>query len=406
MKYLCHINQTRYMEPQRTCKLFGAVRAVLGIKDALPLIHGPLGCSYHIRYLLSVRSNKPVKILTTGMNQTDVVFGAEDKLENAIFRVDKEYSPNLIVVLTSCASSIIGEDIGRVIKKIRNNIKPEIININAGGFEGTQIDGYEESLCALIDLMYKSEFKKDAVNLVSQFRGGPDLGNLKDDFGKLKIDINCVLTSNSTLEMIKNAGQASLNVSMCEASGILPCKVMQDKLDIPFLNEIAPIGVSSSSSFFRKICDFFNVKYKLKDDEVNARSKIEKYSEYLKGKKVAIVAGSTRAIALTDFVSELGMKPLLVSLDFEGRNTINTLEEIIKKNGINPVILKEPEYYDIYKYIKELMPDLILGGLGEIGISREMNIPLFDVMHAQEITMGFRGAVELIKNIKKILADQ
>ena len=77
------------MESQKTCKLFGAIRAVLGIKDALPLIHGPLGCAYHIKYLLGVRSNKPVRILTTSMDQNDVVFGAEEKLETEIIEADK-----------------------------------------------------------------------------------------------------------------------------------------------------------------------------------------------------------------------------------------------------------------------------------------------------------------------------
>lgn len=391
------------MEPQKTCKLFGAIRAVLGIRDALPLIHGPVGCAYHIRYLLSVRSGMPLKILTTEMNQNDVIFGAEDKLEEEIIKTDKTYSPNLIVVLSSCASSIIGEDIERVIRKTKDRIKAEIIGVSAGGFEGTQIDGYEECLSSLIRLMDEQKSKKDSINLVSQFRGGPDLDNLKKCFDRLKIEINCVLTSGSTLKSVKNAGRASLNVPMCDASGITPCEIMHEKFDIPFLYEVAPIGVSSTSNFFQGICDFFNVEYRLKNEEDMVKRKIKKDSKYLSDGEVAIVAGSTRAIALTDFVCELDMEPILVCLDFSGKYTMKNLARIVKKNGVNPVILKEPEYHEVLEHIEKLKPDLILGGLGEIGPATKANVPLLDVMHAQKITMGFEGAINLSKNIKEIL---
>ena len=147
------------MESQRTCKLFGVIRAVLGIKGALPLIHGPIGCFYHIKYLLSLRSSQSIRILPTEMDQNDVVFGSEEKLAQKILMADEKYAPQLLVVLTSCASSIIGEDIGRVTNDIRNDIKADIIGINAGGFEGTQIEGYEECLSVLIGLMHEPQMK-------------------------------------------------------------------------------------------------------------------------------------------------------------------------------------------------------------------------------------------------------
>lgn len=392
------------MESQKTCKLFGAIRAVLGIKDVLPLIHGPLGCAYHIKYLLSVRSGKPIRILTTNMDQNDVVFGAEDKLEEKIIEVDKKYSPKLIVVLTSCASSIIGEDTGRVIKNVKDNINAEIIDINAGGFEGTQVDGYEECLFKLIEFMdYRKSKNKSSINLVGQFRGGKDLRNLKEDLKGLKIDVNCVLTSGSTLNDLKEAGNASLNVSMCEASGRAPCETMQEKFNIPYIQEIAPIGIQATSKFFNKICSELNIEYTLKDEEKEVKNKIKEYSKDLEGKKAAIIAGPTRAIALTNFITEIGILPVLICLDFEGEFTMENLEKVIENSKINPIVLREPEYFEILECIKKLKPDIILGGLGETGLSEETNIPLLDVMHANKVTMGFKGVLDMIKSIRKVL---
>ena len=406
-KLIMFMNQYKYMESQKTCKLFGAIRAILGIKNALPLIHGPIGCAYHIRYILSARSARQIRVLSTEMDQNDVVFGAEEKLESKIRDVDERYSPELIAVLTSCASSIIGEDMEGVIKRVKNHINAEIIWISSGGFEGNQTDGYEESLSALINLMEEPKIRKghikDSINLVAQFRGGPDLKNLKKDFKKLKININCVLTSGATLNEIKNAGAADLNVSMCEASGIVPCEIMQKKFGTPFLSETVPIGVSATSNYFKTICEFLSLEYTLKEDEENAKRIIREYSDYTAGKKAVIISGSTRAIALTEFLQELGVEPVLICLDFEGRDTINKLVEVTSKGNSVPVILKEPEYYEILEHTEKLDPDIILGGLGEIGISKTFDIPLVDVMHSQEITMGFEGALKLAEIIKKAL---
>jgi len=238
---------------------------------------------------------------------------------------------------------------------------------------------------------------------VGQYRGGPDLKILKNYFNRLNIDVNCVLTSGCTLQEIKNAPAAVLNISMCDASGVGPCEIMEKRFNLPFIQETLPLGVRASSNYFRQICEILNKKYNLDKDEKDARKEINKYYTFLKDKKAVIVAGATRAIALTDFLSEIGMDPVLVCLDFEGKNTDYKLEELIKRNEINPIILKQPEYSDILNHARKLKPDIVLGGMGEMGLSQELKIPLFDVMHAQEVTFGFEGAVKVIKNIKEIL---
>lgn len=390
------------MESQKTCKLFGAIRVVLGINGALALIHGPIGCSYHIRYLLRVRSGKSLRILSTAMDQNDVIFGGEEKLKSKIIEADQKYSPELIVVLTSCASSIIGENTEKIIKEVKDSINALIMCISAGGFEGTQIDGYEECLSSFIQLMDKQK-KINSINLVGQFRGGEDLKYLKEYFKKLNIEINSVLMSGSNLNQIKNAGNASLNVSMCEASGLFPCELMKEEFGIPYINEILPIGVKGTSNFFRKICKKLDKEYLLKNEEISTLNRIKKYSENLKGKKAAIIAGPSRVLAFIDFLLEIGILPVLICMDFQGKNTAKELEKIIKRNKINPVVLQEPEYFEIQHQISKIKPDIILGGMGEIGLAEEFNIPLIDVMHANKSTMGFNGALELVKTINEAL---
>jgi nitrogenase molybdenum-cofactor synthesis protein NifE len=395
------------MESLRTCKLFGVIRAVLGIKGALPLIHGPIGCYYHIKYLLSMRSSRSVRILSTEMDQNDVVFGGEDKLLQKIYEADEKYSPQLIAVLSSCASSIIGENIDKVLDNVRDNVNAELITISSGGFEGSQIEGYIECLTVLVDWMDKPteevNTRDGSVNLIGQYRGGPDLKILKEYFDKLDIELNCVLTSGCTLSEIKKVPKAALNISMCEASGIEPCELMENRFNTPFLHETLPLGVKATANYLQEISKKLDREYVFAADEKRAKRQLQKYLPYLKDKKAVVVAGATRAIALTEFLSELGMKPVLICLDFEGKYTNFKLDKIIKARKIDPVILKQPDYTEILRETKNLKPDMIFGGMGEIGLSTELVIPLIDVMHGQEATFGFEGAIRIAKKINERL---
>lgn len=395
------------MESLRTCKLFGVIRAVLGIKGALPLIHGPIGCYYHIKYLLSMRSSRSVRILSTEMDQNDVVFGGEDKLLQKIYEADEKYSPQLITVLSSCASSIIGENIDKILDNARDNVNAELITISSGGFEGSQIEGYIECLTVLVDWMDEPNeevnTRDGSVNLIGQYRGGPDLKILKEYFDKLGIELNCVLTSRCTLPEIKQVPKAALNISMCEASGIEPCELMENRFNIPFLHETLPLGVKATANYLQEISKKLDREYVFAADEKRAKRQLQKYLPYLKNKRAAVVAGATRAIALTEFLSELGMKPVLICLDFEGKYTNFKLDKIIKARKIDPVILKQPDYTEVLRETKNLKPDIILGGMGEIGLSTELGIPLIDVMHGQEATFGFEGAIRIAKKIKERL---
>ena len=97
------------------------------------------------------------------------------------------------------------------------------------------------------------------------------------------------------------------------------------------------------------------------------------------------------------------MKPVLICLDFEGKYTDDKLHGLIEDQQIDPIILKQPDYTEILSQAQTLKPDIILGGMGEIGLSRELKIPLLDVMHAQEMTFGFEGAVKLAVKLKETL---
>lgn len=391
--------------PYRTCKLFGAIRVVLGIRGSVVLVHGPRGCAYHIRYLLGMRGPFSGLIFTTEMNERDVIFGAGNKLRNAILQVDKEYSPELIGVLTSCASSIIGEDVDSVIRSVKDDVKSKVIFIPAGGFEGDHIDGYKEALNVIVkELVSRPERKlEDSINLVGLYRFGPDVEDLLQVFSKLGISVNGILTVDSSLDVLQKLSEASLDVIMCEASGFEAARLMEKLYKIPYVYSTLPIGIASTERFLLKVLEGLGKEPRLPDlvdkEKRIAVEEIKEIAEHLRGLRVAIISGSTRVAPLTEFVWELGMEPVVVSIDRLGEVTLELLDMVVKEHSLSPRVLKESDFQEVLDTLREEKVNLIFGGLYERSLSYELNVPLYDIMHSEERTMGFKNAVTLSKNI-------
>jgi len=104
-------------------KISGALMVVNSIEDAVPLIHGPVGCAFQ-RKINPFRPYLPFyETPCTDMNDVDVVYGGEDKLSLGIRETYEKYHPNLIVVLTTCPSDLIGDDFKAVIEERKAKLK-------------------------------------------------------------------------------------------------------------------------------------------------------------------------------------------------------------------------------------------------------------------------------------------
>ena len=395
------------MQPYRTCKLFGVLRVILGIEDAVALLHSPRGCAYNIRYLLSVRGAKVNRILTTEMSEKDVIFGGETRLKEAIRAVDRKYSPNLIAVLTSCASSIIGEDIGKICTEIEG-VNAMLLPIHSGGFEGDQIDGYREAMRKIVELVEPADSEcryGGGVNLLAVYRYGWDLEEVKRLVGFIT-STNSVLTAKTTLEGIRKASRAELNVVMCEASGFDAARLMEKRFGVPYLHPLLPIGVKATRDFVISLSEFFQKKIpdRFMMEERRAVKEIEKIRAKVEGRRVCVISGASRIAPVTQFLSELGLEVVLVSIDRPGETTMEDLQRVIEEFSISPKVIIEPEVDEVLEAIEEERPELIVGGMYETEISRRFGIPLLDMMHGEERTMGFEGALNLARSVGVMLS--
>jgi nitrogenase molybdenum-iron protein beta chain len=96
-----------------------------------------------------------------------VIFGGEKKLANLIESTVELVNGELFAVISGCVPSLIGDDVGSVIRRYKEkNPNVPIIHVNTSGFAGTSYDGYEYFFDAVIDqLLEKAPKEKGLVNV-------------------------------------------------------------------------------------------------------------------------------------------------------------------------------------------------------------------------------------------------
>ena len=377
--------------PRATCRLFGTIKAIGNIKDSIILVHGPKGCVYHINYILGMRGDKTSNVYSTCMDEKDVIFGAAEKLKSAIAELDHEFNPALIAALSCCASSIIGEDVESVVKEVQTNAK--VLGIDSGGFEGDYRSGYSETLRRLVEVLAEPPRTRDklSVNLIGLLRAGPDLKELKRALALIGVRVNAVLTAGATVRQIEHIASARLNVVVCEATGKDAAEQLEKQFDMPYIIEELPIGHEATRQFLAHVASALGTSV-----DLDALCPAQVAVPPVVGRRVAVIGGPTRAIAVTNFLKECGIEPALIVSDFD----VNTAARLSGLVSERCEVLIAPEHETILERCKAQRIDLIVGGMLERPIASCLGADHLDIMHGSEKTVGFAGADALLKRLR------
>ena len=113
------------------------------VRDAVLIQHAPIGCGggqtvYNNIYRngLVMRGYKAenLRIINTNLIESDMVFGAADKLRQSIDDAFERYQPQAIFVASSCATGIIGEDIESITDEKEAELGIPVVPLACEGF--------------------------------------------------------------------------------------------------------------------------------------------------------------------------------------------------------------------------------------------------------------------------------
>src|SRR3989304_5927965 len=137
--------------------LAGASKTMAGINGSLCALHGGGGCTGMADYM---RSGGPVQLgyymptVASQIERSEVIVGQnEENLEQVIrLQLDQlRNKPKVGFILTTCATSIIEDDVDRVAGKMEAEYDIPFIAIDTGGFLGGFNWGLEQVWSSVID---------------------------------------------------------------------------------------------------------------------------------------------------------------------------------------------------------------------------------------------------------------
>ncbi|MDF2822223.1 MAG: nifD [Clostridiales bacterium] len=229
----------------RGCCYAGCKGVVLGpIKDALQIVHGPIGCSY---YAWGTRRHKGKKedgvdnylqyCFSTDMQEADIVFGGEKKLKKSIEEAMKLFNPSTIMICSTCPIGLIGDDIHAIAKWAEEEYKIKCIAFSCEGYKGvSQSAGHHIANNQLMKFVIGEgdrEIKdKFAINILGEYNIGGDGWEIERILKRIGYEIVSMFTGDSKIEDIKNAHKANLSLVQCHRSINYIAEMLETRLQM------------------------------------------------------------------------------------------------------------------------------------------------------------------------------
>ena len=415
-------------------KISGALMVVNSIEDAVPLIHGPVGCAFQ-RKINPFRPYLPFyETPCTDMNDVDVVYGGEDKLSLGIKETYEKYHPNLIVVITTCPSDLIGDDFRAVVEetKAKGDVGCEVV-YTAGDFVKSKPIGYQDTLYAITDQMLcngkgmeKEEIERndDSVNIITFPIHGAGLKvvEMASVLSEMGIEINKICFHHTKVKDLYDLRKADLTITDYP---MVWAKLMKERFGVDHYETMGferykktrdpellhSSGIEGSARVFMEIAQRLGKEGEAEEviarRKKNALERLSKVKKHLEGKKVV---GMSPAM-----LRDTGMKVSVIISKTRGlerrltaeaiKERLNMSVELARNYGSDPEVLVNPTFDEEIRAIKKTGTDLVISAgatahrYNREGI-RTFNLMGFMLYHQR---IGFESPVELAIQLKEAL---
>ncbi len=424
-------------------KISGALMVADAIEDAVPLIHGPIGCSFQ-RKINPFRPYLPFyETPCTDMNDLEVVYGGEDKLRMGIKETFEKYHPNLIVVITTCASDLIGDDFKAVIEEVKakGDMDCEVVYTTGDFTEKSKPVGYQDALYAIADQMLckgmeneRTDKNDGSVNIVTfPIHGaGLKVEEMASVLKEMGIEINKVCFDHTRVEDLYDLPKAELTITDYPMAW---ARLMKKRMDVDYFATVrleeyrdsrdaellSPYGIEGSARVFLEIAKRLDKEGEAEDvierRKKEANERLSEVRKELEGKKVAYTGmGGLHSLEVM-LLQDMGMKASVIIYNTRGLERLlseDAIQEVLditlewaRKYGSDPEVLVNPTTEGEIKAMKRTETDLaVVSSLtnavyefNKEGI-RTFN-PLDFMLHHQRI--GFECPVELAFQLKDAL---
>ncbi len=415
-------------------KIVTALRIVSQIESAVPLIHGPIGCSWQRKFLNIVPG--PIVYYTpcTAWTEFEVVYGGEGKLLSAIVELYHRFHPDMIVVLTTCASDMAGDDVASIVEEARKQVPAIIVystGLKAGKFRQVGAQDVLLSIAEQYVLPYVEEKNLDiienSVNIQSTgVHGGSEVEELAEAIRGIGIRILKIYFQNVKVRDLLYMARSELNITpyrqlwadlVSTRRGIRQYYI--GNYDEPDIEKAHPSGIEGFKKVFLEIGKHFDKEGEaeeyLKLLERKHEKELEKLRSALKDVKIAIDSYSANIGIVLAREFNVKISALIISTGrlFNFGLSKGAVKDLVEGtvNAVRryspdvEVIIDEPTS-KICEKLSRLNIDLLIvnRGLAYSGRGfRVLTSRMLSIRARQHHILGYKATIEVAKTVHRAI---
>ena len=142
------------VNPLKVSQPVGGALAFLGVRGAVPLMHGSQGCTAFAKVFFVRHFREPIPLQTTAMDQVSAVMGADESIIEALDTICRKSAPQVVGLVSTGLSEAQGCDLRGAVKRFRLR-HPEfaettIVALNTPDFSGCLETGYASAVLHLL----------------------------------------------------------------------------------------------------------------------------------------------------------------------------------------------------------------------------------------------------------------
>jgi nitrogenase molybdenum-iron protein NifN len=342
-------------------------------------------------------------------------------------------------VLTTCLAETIGEDIKRITEELKledEEVKDvKLIPISTPGYAGTQFEGYNKALLALVEDLSKNITPIDKINVICSSMNPGDMRSIKimlEDFGidyilfpdvsetldsPYKQNYTRIPTGGTKVKDIEAmaGARATIEIGLTIEDKYSPGVYLKEKYGVPLYKSPMPIGLENTDTFLDILSKISNKtipqKYSLQRGRfLDALIDAHKYNGEA---RVAIYGEPEFCIALSQVCMEAGISVAIVAMGAVNDRAKDIISSCSKRINQKPVIIDDTDFQTIEKYALEFKVNVMLGNSDGRRIEEKYDIklirlgfPVHDRIGAhRKVTIGYDAAIELIEAIANSILE-
>ena len=426
----------------KLCKPLGACMAFRGIEGAVPMLHGSQGCATYMRRYIISHFREPMDIASSSLGEKHAVYGGGPNLKQGLQNVMAKFGAKLIGVATTCLTETIGDDVPMIVKEFRKEMHesgllqlPALVTVSTPSYSGTHMEGFHAAVRAVVEQLSEGTNGAHMLNLLPGFLSPEDLRYLKevvDDFrypsvilpdfsmtldGPALKDCDKIPRGGTPIEDIRRMGGAAATFEFGSTLEDFKTagKFLHESFGVPLHGMGIPIGIRETDVFFSALEELSGTECPEKHALEKGRL-IDSYVDghkYLFGKRAVVYGEEDLVVALTSFLTEVGVTPVLCASGGRSGRFKQAVERVTA--GIAPqapAVHEGMDFQQIEELAEGLSPDLLIGHSKGYTLARKLGIPLVrvgfpihDRFGSQRILhVGYRGTQSLLDRIVNALS--